>query len=257
MTACEPASIAVLAAGADRALHERAVALAATLGLPVADSPACACELLLAVTPARLELRSNAARGPGPVYAEFVHGARAYNRRAGPFGQLFRACGSPRTVSSLIDATAGLGQDAFVLAYFGHHVTALERNPLVMALLEDGLARAAQQPDLATVVLERLTSVCVDAREYLRGVTPAQRPDVVYLDPMYPSRTKTALVRKEMRVLRRIVGDDGDAGELLAAARQVARRRVVVKRMRLAPALADDPTRSYAGRAVRYDVYET
>lgn len=256
LTSSAPASLAVLADGAEPDLHARAAALTALLGLPLAVPDKPGCDLLLAVTPERLELRTVTARGPGPVYAEFVHGPRAYNRRAGPFGRLFRACGPPRAVASLIDATAGLGQDAFLLTYFGYRVTALERNPAVAALLEDGLRRAVQQPELSAVVAQRLTCVCADAREYLRGLTPAQRPDVVYLDPMYPSRTKTALVQKEMRVLRRIVGNDEDAGELLAVARQTARKRVVVKRMRLAPVLAPGPTRCYTGRAVRYDVYD-
>ena len=82
-----------------------------------------------------------------------------------------------------------------------------------------------------------------------------EAPDVVYLDPMFPLRKRSALAKKEMRVLRRLVGDDEDAGELLEVARRAARRRVVVKRTPEAPPLAAAPTMSYRGKLVRYDVY--
>src|SRR5690606_6881060 len=101
------------------------------------------------------------------------------------------------------------------------------------ALLDNGLARARAHPETAPAAA-RMHLVHDDGRRWL---AQGHGPDVVYLDPMYPQRRKQALVKKEMRLLRRLVGDDGDAPELLAAALEAARRRVVVKRPRGAPSL--------------------
>ena len=168
---------------------------------------------------------------------------------------LFQAIGLRGGRPSVVDATAGLGQDAFVLAWAGCRVTAIERSPIVAALVQDGLRRALRSPELAARLGDRLSVVVGDARLVLKGLSGEQVPEVVYLDPMYPARRKTALGRKEMSVLRRVVGNDEDAGELLDVARSVARRHVVVKRMRLAPVLAPGPTRVYEGKTTRYDVY--
>ena len=88
------------------------------------------------------------------------------------------------------------------------------------------------------------------------GIYAEAAPDVVYLDPMYPPKKKSALVKKEMRICRMLVGEDEDAGELLEIARRVARRRVVVKRLRHAPPLKANAAAEYVGRTVRYDVYQ-
>jgi 16S rRNA (guanine1516-N2)-methyltransferase len=80
-------------------------------------------------------------------------------------------------------------------------------------------------------------------------------PEVVYLDPMFPPKKKSALVKIEMRVLRQLVGDDEDAAVLFESAARVARKRVVVKRMRLAPELVPNPTIVFEGKTTRYDVY--
>jgi len=83
-----------------------------------------------------------------------------------------------------------------------------------------------------------------------------QRPEVVFLDPMYPHRQKSALVKKEMRLLRQLVGDDEDASDLLVTALARARRRVVVKRPRLAPTLTGPaPGFQIIAPNTRFDVY--
>jgi 16S rRNA (guanine1516-N2)-methyltransferase len=250
------ATLAVWAADQTAAVRRRAAKLAAELGLPVAEDVAAGFELLLVIAADRLEVRSTQRRGAGPVWVDFVGGRLGYNRRAGRFGRLFDAIGPRAAAETVLDATAGLGQDAFLLAYHGYRVTAVERSPIVAALLADGLERAAATPELQEAVATRLHLVAADARDYLPSLAPAQAPAVVYLDPMYPRGKQAALVRKELRILRQLVGDDEDAGELFSAARRAARRRVVVKRMRLAPALAPEPSRTYQGRAVRYDVYD-
>lgn len=130
----------------------------------------------------------------------------------------------------MVDATAGLGQDAFVLASLGCRVTLFERNPVIHALLADGLARAAMNVDCAAIV-ERMRLLEGSSIEWL-AQSEIEAADVVYLDPMFPHRDKSALVKKEMQVFRTIVGDDEDSGQLLASALEHARYRVVVKRPR-------------------------
>ncbi len=233
--AATSARVAVLADPPGGATETAAAALAARLHLPHATALPDA-ELLLVCTPQRLELR--AAR-MGPVYVDFT--ARPALTRRQP---LARAIG--RQARTVVDATAGFAQDAFLLAGLGLTVTAIERNAVVAALVEDGLRRAAGGA--------RLRIVCAEAATLLPQLDPA--PDVVYLDPMFPpKRKKSAAVRKEMHVLRALVGADTDTQALLAAGLRCARQRVVVKRPDDAPPLAPHPAVSYPGKLVRYDVY--
>jgi 16S rRNA (guanine1516-N2)-methyltransferase len=106
-------------------------------------------------------------------------------------------------------------------------------------------------------VLERIALWQGDSRDVLRAMPPTDAPEVVYVDPMYIPQGKAALVKKEMRICRMLVGDDLDAGELFDAARAVAQQRVVVKRHRQAPPLAPGVSVSLRGHVVRYDVYVT
>ena len=95
-----------------------------------------------------------------------------------------------------------------------------------------------------------------DAISYLKKLPNNKKPDVIYLDPMYPTRTKSALGKKELRILRQIVGEDLDAGELLQVALKTARKRVVVKRPRLAPPIpGPEPNLVFKGKTSRFDVY--
>lgn len=166
-----------------------------------------------------------------------------------------RAIGLPRygLPLHLLDATAGFGQDALGYAYLGCRVTLLERHPGMASLLTDAHARLSiGAPELAA----RMRVLHANAIEQLTVWPADDIPDVIYMDPMYPERRKRALGSLDMRQLRVLVGDDVDAAELLARARKLARRRVVVKRPRLAEILADaEPDVRYEGRAVRYDVY--
>ncbi|MEX2476642.1 class I SAM-dependent methyltransferase [Marinobacter sp.] len=195
---------------------------------------------------------------PGPVRAEFVSGKAGYRREhGGGVGQLVaKAIGLQKTRAPLhvVDATAGLGQDAFVLAGLGCRVTLFERNPVIHALLADGLARAALNVDCAPIVA-RMTLCQGSSVEWL-SQAPEGAADIVYLDPMFPHRDKSALVKKEMQVFRAIVGDDDDSEALLSAALAAATYRVVVKRPRKAPAIAGpEPATRIEGKSSRYDLY--
>lgn len=212
----------------------------------------------LVQTATRLELQDTLDPKVGAVYVDFVEGKVRHRLQfGGGKGQdIAKALGLHKHKDlQVVDATAGLGREAFVLASLGCHITLLERSPILHALLADGLQRAAatDDPQLQTII-NRMHLEQVDALQWLQTTTT--KPDVIYLDPMFPERQKTALVQKEMRCLHEVVGDDPDSAELLDLARQRARLRVTVKRPRLAPELADlKPAFVISGRAVRYDVY--
>ncbi|HOA73599.1 MAG TPA: class I SAM-dependent methyltransferase [Phycisphaerae bacterium] len=238
-------------------LAERAARLAERLGLPLVALDAPDFKLQLVVTARRLELRE-VGQQTGPVYVDFVGGRLASRRRGGlARDPLVRAVGRKGTDWSVLDVTAGLGRDAFLLAWAGCRVTMVERSPVIAALLEDGLARGLADPDVAPVIRDRLNLVQADARGYLAALPEADRPDAVYIDPMFEPRAKTAASKKEMRLCRLVAGDDPDAADLLVAARQVARYRVAVKRWLHAPPLGPAPDIQYKGQSIRYDVYLT
>ena len=160
--------------------------------------------------------------------------------------------GQPRP--RVMDVTAGLGEDSWLLAAAGCGVVAVERHPVIHALLADGLRRAAlSDPDTAGRITLRPRR---DARDALMDAADAEdAPEVVLIDPMFPGARKTA-ERKAMAVLRWVAGDDSDADNLLAPALRTATRRVVVKRPRAAPPLAGQPpTVTHGGRGLRFDVY--
>lgn len=203
-----------------------------------------------------LVLRNSDMPQQGDICVDFASGAASYRRLhgGGKNEAIAKACGlNKKTDVSIIDATAGLGRDAFVLASVGATVTMVERNPAVAALLADGLRRAQQEPSLASWLPERLQLQFAGSASFLR-----QHPsvDVVYLDPMFPTREKSAKVKKEMQAFHQVVGNDVDADDLLAVAQSLASKRVVVKRPGYAGFLNDvTPTMSVTGKNNRFDVY--
>ena len=187
---------------------------------------------------------------------DFSSAKATYRRQHGGKELLLKALGKAKEPYQIIDATAGLGKDAFVLACAKHRVILMERSPIVATLLADALQRATQVTELSEII-NRMTLIIGDAKELLSQ----HSADIVYLDPMFPERKKTALVKKEMRILKDLLSHDSldadaDAEQLLAIARQRARKRVIVKRPLHAPALSDTkPDLCYKGKASRFDVY--
>ena len=198
---------------------------------------------------------------PGPVRVDFAD-ASLQRRIANGHGAgeaVARACGLRKGATPrVLDATAGLGRDSWILASLGAQVEMVERVPLVHALLADGLRRAQQNAQLAGTA-ERLALHANDAQSVLRAklLLPSEaRPEVVYLDPMFPHREKSAKVKKDMWAFRHVVGSDEDADALLALARAVATKRVVVKRPRIAPDLnGEEPHQRMLGQSSRFDLY--
>lgn len=231
----------------------QAQAWASRLGL----APTGEAELALQVGEQGLQLVELGPQAPGPVRVDFVEGAQAHRRQfGGGSGQMIaRAIGiAPGIRPWVLDATAGLGRDAFVLAGLGCELVMIERQPVIAALLEDGLRRAALDLDTAAIAA-RMRLLIGDAIT-LMGAWQGDVPEVIHLDPMFPHRDKSALVKKEMRLFRPLVGDDDDAPALLAAALQLASHRVVVKRARKAPPIAGPaPGYTLEGKSSRYDIY--
>ncbi|MEX0777532.1 MAG: class I SAM-dependent methyltransferase [Phycisphaeraceae bacterium] len=262
-------------------LLRAAARLAVDLDLPLVEKPVkSGYDMLLTATPGRLELRilrGDAQLKGGKAVAVELDALDTTSPAGRSLKQpIAKAIGLKRLKDlpiTVIDATAGWGEDAWLLASLGCHVLAVERHPVVATLLRDGLLRAgAAQP----AMLSRLSVVTADARHLLRRIArrhedeqalrdlPASmrdflEPDVVYLDPMFPGAdARKAAERKPLRVLRKLVGDDGDARELFDWALLVARRRVVVKRPNKAPPIREadpKPTTAFAGKGFRFDVY--
>ena len=237
----------------DPVFAQAAAAWAARLQLKM-DGEA---EYALQLGPNGLQFVELGPQAAGPIRVDFVEGAVAHRRLfGGGSGQMIaKAVGIQQGVRPVVlDATAGLGRDAFVLAELGCAVTLIERQPLIAALLEDGLQRALADAEVGPI-MARMRLMHGNAIDLMRGWIEAP-PQVIYLDPMFPHRDKSALVKKEMRLFRPLAGDDDDAPALLESALALASHRVVVKRPRKAPAIAGEkPGYTLEGNSSRFDIY--
>jgi len=184
----------------------------------------------------------------GRSYYRFLHDRRISQ-------PLAKAVGVKKGVRPTVcDVTAGFGEDGFVLASLGCRVILVERSPVVWALLENGLQRAAAHPLIGPLVADRISLHLAEATGFLE--TTDQSFDTIYLDPMYPATKKSALNKQKMRMLRAIVGDDIDSSALIAAAKKAGPSRIAVKRpLRASPLTPEQPAFSITGKSSRFDVY--
>ena len=254
-----------LALCADSPGHfDEALELSNRLGLPLVPEPGPAVDsidvqFVLSVTNDGLLLQETGRNAPGPVGIAFGSKAMRHRRRGGHNELLGKAVGIGRKPTlSVIDATAGLGRDAFVLADLGCRVLLCEREPILVAMLQSALQRAQSSADewIAAVTMRMQLlpgDVLSQPTESLQGA------DVIYLDPMFPKRDKQAAVKKEMALFQRIlpaIDDPQASASLFERAISLAPARVVVKRPRKAPTLTSAmPSHAVQGKAVRYDVY--
>lgn len=152
---------------------------------------------------------------------------------------------------TLVDATAGLGQDSLLLAAAGFSVTLIECNPVIAAMLVDAIERARRDPELADAA-GRMQVIEGNSLKVLRDLS--MPPDVVYLDPMFPGRSKSAAVKKKFQLLHRLEMPCEDEMSLLEAARAAHPRKIIIKRPVKGPHLAGvKPDYTLRGKAVRYD----
>lgn len=257
-------SIAVMARDAESS--SGAQGLADALSLPflgVVDPRAHAGRWLVSVAASGISMQQGGPRAAGPVGVDFVGGKMGFRRqRQEPTPAIIKAVGARSgTYPRVWDLTAGLGQDAFILAKHGCDVTLVERHPLIHCLLADGLDRARRRAEEGDQqlhdILGRMTLLAADSLELLSTLAEDhQQPDVIYIDTMFPERQKSAKVNKGMQLFQQVVGEDPDGDQLLSLALQRARYRVAVKRPKQAPRLAGlEPSLSFAGKSIRFDVY--
>lgn len=228
--------------------------LARRLHLPlIGEAPNAT--FLLQFWSGRLQVQQISAAKTGPIFVDFATGKAEYRRLhgGGRNQPLARAVGLKKNRCPLVlDATAGLGRDAFVLASLGCVVQLIERSPILHALLEDGMQRGSNDENIQEII-SRMTLCGADSlhTEWRKNI-----PDVIFLDPMYPHRSKSSLVKKEMLLTRTLVGDDQDADALLDWAFSCCPTRVVVKRPKGAPFLGNKkPALTIKGKTSRFDTY--
>ena len=167
-------------------------------------------------------------------------------------GALAQALG--RKTKTIVDATAGWGQDSLAMFRMGFDVTCIERSPIMAALLADGFRRLSEQPWMQQLELAPPQLMTGNAINLLGQLS--FQPDCIYLDPMFPpKRKKSALAKKSILLLRELVGDDDDKAQLFAVALKATGKRVVVKSPDYAEPLGGKPNESFNGKLLRYDVY--
>lgn len=211
----------------------------------------------LVFTKAGLALRMTFEPSWGDISIDFDSSALLYrkDKGGGKNEAIAKAIGiKSLDKPSVLDCTAGMGNDSFVMASVGANVTMLERSPVVASLIENALLRASSDNDVA----QRMNLINEDARAFIdaqqHGFT-----DVIYLDPMFPHKKKSALVKKEMRAFQALLGDDQDSEQLLTAALTKAKSRVVVKRPSYAESIQNEqlrqPSMAISSKKHRFDVY--
>jgi len=192
------------------------------------------------------------------LFCDFTSGAIAHRLKfgGGRNQALPKAAGFSRgRTPKIVDATAGLGRDAFLLASLGAQVTLIERSPEVHSALRDGLLQAREGPVEIAEITVRMNLIHGDARDILGDL----EAEVILVDPMHPPRRGSALVKQEMRLLRQLVGADPDSFQLMRAALKAATNRVVLKwplRADPMPGL-QTPSHQISGKTTRYDVFMT
>jgi len=194
------------------------------------------------------------------IHVDFISGTLAHRQKyGGGRGQaIAKAIGLKQGTipPAVLDATAGLGKDSFVMACLGCAVTLVERSPVICQLVRDAIQRAEADAEFSAFINQGFKLINSQATDYIKSLSPDDAPDVIYLDPMYPERKKSAQVKKNMQILQKLLGHDDDTTELIDAALQCAKKRVVVKRPKGAEIIGDKkPTVSIESKKTRYDVY--
>ena len=156
---------------------------------------------------------------------------------------------------TIIDATAGLGYDAFILASLGANVTLIERSEKIYGLLKAAISEAQLYGGEISKIVNRMNLLFGDSKDILPNIAP----EVILIDTMYKDRKKSALVKNDMRLVREVVGSDSDYVELINVALNNASKRVVIKQPRYAETLDNIKGCSHQilGKTIRYDVYVT
>ena len=251
-------------------MKERAETFAKTSGYPLVLTPTndVTSPLILNYTNDFVELRDQEKNIS--IHIDFIAGDLAHRQKyGGGRGQsIAKAIGLKQGTPSpsVLDATAGLAKDAYVLACLGCSMTLVERSPIIVELIKNAILRAEEDEHFKTVLEKGFEVINQSSIDYLSELknkgTPEDNnpdviyPEVIYLDPMYPDKKKSASVKKNMQILQKLLGKDEDTHKLLNVALKVAKKRVVVKRPKGAENLTElKPTYTVESKKTRYDVY--
>jgi 16S rRNA (guanine1516-N2)-methyltransferase len=172
------------------------------------------------------------------------HQRQNYALSKEPLAKALAIKGHTETKRIVWDTTCGTGKDSLLIHFFGAKVVAFERNPVVFLMLKDALRRFPLDIELVFGDASKLQN------------TGLPKADVIYYDPMYPAKKKSALARKEMRIFKELVGEDLDSVDFLEWAMKNAFDRVVIKRPLEADPVKEKPSASYTGKSTRYDMYK-
>lgn len=184
-----------------------------------------------------------------PIYADFSLSTWKKRRDEGKKQGLVRAV-KPESGMKVVDATAGWGRDAAILASLGAQVLMIERNPIMATVLADALERQDEESKASL----KLSLHQGNAFDYLQALTANEFPEIIYIDPMHPTRQKSALVKKELQILQNMIGEDQDARALLDLAIKSTKHKVIVKWPQKAAALAHTHSQ-INGKTIRFDIF--
>jgi len=233
---------------------QQGLSLATRLNINIVSAPSDNFDFLLSLSQNGLSLRHPI----GQIDVDFTSGKADYRRRhSGIKQEIAKAIGIKKDYKpTVLDATAGLAKDAFVLASLGCKVTLIEQSSIIAVLVADALERAEKNNEVAEIVAH-MHLINKDSIQYMQQLTEEEKPDIVYLDPMFPERKKTALVKKEMQILQELLGHENQNDkQLFETALKTAKKRVVVKRPKSAETITEKkPDFSIKGKTCRFDVY--
>lgn len=255
--------VCVQSASTIKSRRRLAEKLADKLNMPLCSAATCSSLYHLVVSDHRLELHNNphlANFKVLPIFIDFLEGEKIHHQLASTTTKdpLPKAVGvKPGVRPTVIDATAGMGMDGMRLAWLGCKVILIERSPIIHELLSDSLHRAESNPQLGKIIKDNVTLLAGDSLEILPAINAS--PSAVLLDPMYPKNKKGPRNKKEMRMLRDLVGDDRDHQKLFQAALSIAQNRVVVKRPKKSEYIVPSPLPNHqiTMKSGRFDVYLT
>jgi 16S rRNA (guanine1516-N2)-methyltransferase len=233
--------------------QKKANELSRSLNIPVVQLPTTT---FFFIVGEKLSLKLNALEAPGPMALDFAGGALDYRRRFGHSGGhlILKAIGGGK--KKVLDLTAGLCRDAFILASSEIQVKAIEKSPFISALVLDAIERARSDEKTKKIIMN-LNFIKGDSEKILEEIT-SKDFDAIYMDPMFPTNDKSALPKKELRIVQRLLGsvseNETEAKKLFHSAREKT-NRLVVKRPIHGVALYENPTIVFKGSSVRFDVY--
>ena len=249
------AALCVIAESPSR--RETAQIFAHNNKLPLLEARNPDCALQLCYGDERIELFDSKLNTG--IYVDFVGGALAHRQQyGGGRGQaIAKAIGLKKgNTPSVLDVTAGLARDAYILGNLGCKISLVERSPVLYTLIEDGIRRGLEHESSKPVLENFMNLINADACLFMQHMPRDRLPDVIYIYPMYPERKKSALVKKDMQILQHLLGKDDDAASLLDTALNNATQRVVIKRPIHAEAVSDiKPATSISSKKTRYDIY--